>query len=199
MRFSLRTLMLSALLVAIPGSVATYNAIWHAHCRRMEPSLFRHILEHDLAPSPALDPVEFEHDGETHRWDPNSGESGETTLIYFGFSRAGSDALVPPSKSLIDQIGISEIRALKDTEDGECLFYIKIVEWIDWETVIVDYGSVFGPLSGGGANGVELKHTDGKWEIIDVESDWISKALPDLPDTNTLNRSFVLRGMGWII
>jgi hypothetical protein len=167
--------MLSVLLISVPlGSYAIYMAVWRSHCRTMEPSLFRFIVVDDRTPPTDLEPFEFEHDGEIVRTEVLAGELLEPGLIYLGISRSDSDVLVPPSQSLIEKIGIPEIRPLKDTKDGECLFYIKIVKWIDWETVIVDYGSHDGPLSGGGSNGVKLRFVDGEWTIIEYDSFWVS-------------------------
>jgi len=127
-----------------------------------------------LTPPIDLEPFEFEHNGEFFHSETPSNESNEPRLIYLGVSRPGSDVLIPPSASLIERIGIPEIRQLKETEYGECLFYIKIVQWIDWETVVVDYGSHDGPLSGGGADGVKLRFVDGEWTVIETGSFWVS-------------------------
>ena len=174
MRFSLRTLMIVVVLVSLPfGAVTIYSSVWHSHCRKMEASLFRFIVNDELTPPANLEAFEFVREGELFHAETRSSERIEPRLIYLGVSRPGSDVLVPPSSALIESIGIPEIRQFRETVDGEFLFYIKILKWIDWETVEVDYGS-HGALSGGGADGVKLKFTDGEWTIIETGSYWVS-------------------------
>ena len=97
----------------------------------------------------------------------------ETIEICFFFSRPGSKVFVPPDETLLEKIDIEYVRA-GEIDEADHNFYIRIIEWVDWNTVIVDYGSVRGPLSGGGADGMKLQYIDGNWIIIDDGTDWIS-------------------------
>ena len=175
-------------LIALPfGAFSIYGAVWRQHCRKLEPSLFRTIIQEDIENGHSLEfdelgEIDFEGleyqsdlENELYGSEPTSLPARKTPEIEpfeicFFFSRPGHKVLVPAEKTLLEQIDLDYVRA----GEVEHHFYVKIIEWIDWNTVILDFGSVRGPLNGGGARGMKLQYVDGKWIIIEEGSYWVS-------------------------
>ena len=176
MRYSIRTLMILVLLVALPlGCVAIYDSVWRHHCWNLEASLCRHIITAEREQMTGLESdFEFELDGETYNSKPASTLPDSTDTLFVGIGHTGSDALSPPSLKFLDEVNVPGLTPMTGLDDEHPFFYIKIVRWVDWETVIVDYGSVDGPLAGGGADSVTYRHKDGTWELVDYGSHWVS-------------------------
>lgn len=168
--------MIAVLVVALPlGGIAIYDSIWRRHCRELEVSLCRSIIlaEEENSGSLQLD-IEFEFEGETYNSKTEPAADTFNRPLFVGARRTGSNVLTPPSPRFLQDVGISGLEPMTDLGSEYPFFYIKIVKWIDWNTVIVDYGYVEGPLAGGGADGATYRFKDGVWEMVDAGSYWVS-------------------------
>ena len=156
--------MIAVLLVSLPlGGVAIYDSVWRNHCRELEASLCRHIIM-----------AERELDGVVYNAKPSMDSSASTDTVFVGIGHTGSDSLTAPSRKFLNAVDIPGLTPMAGTEDEHPFFYIKIIRWVDWQTVVVDYGSVDGPLAGGGVDGATYRYKDGTWELVDYGSHWVS-------------------------
>ena len=118
--------------------------------------------------------IEFEFDGEIYNSRPSVTSVDSTDALFVGIGHTGSDAIAPPSLKFLNEVDISGLTPMTGSDDEYPFFYMKVVRWIDWDTVVVDWGSVDGPLAGGGADSATYRFTDGSWELVDDGSYWIS-------------------------
>ena len=157
MQFSIRTLLIACVIVAIPfGAIEIYNSMYEAHCRRLEKPLYRMFLQ-DVADQIDNDNPEFELAGVTYNARP--------IKIYWAL-HSTEQGLVSPDSELIKEIGLSFVFPSSDADDGDVVYFIDKIRWVDWETVIIDRGSRSPGIFSPGTKGQKLKYSDGKWQFV---------------------------------
>ena len=160
MRFTLSTLLLLVAISAVPFGVhSVKTTIWKRHCRSLEPSLIRHVILRYLRPT------DIQNDESSEL----TGYSGQQiSLHYLWVSRPESDDFAPISVSMLEQIGISWIkRSDSDNDIPKC--FVKIVKWIDRETVELDFRTTNGP-DATKQKCMIIRHSNGKWRVLDFWS-----------------------------
>ena len=157
MQFSIRTLLIACVIVAIPfGAIGIYNSMWEAHCRRLETSLYRTILQEVI--DYEQDRIqEFEHEGVAYNSEP--------VEIYWALTT--EDGFASPPPELIKEVGLSSVLPSSEAGHGQYIHFIKNIRWVDWETVIVDRGSFSYAFYSGGIEDQKLKYSDGEWQVVE--------------------------------
>ena len=169
MRYSIRSILLCIFLLAIAlGSVATYERIWKSHCRSYEASIYAFLLREKIDELIEMQPPEFEHEGVRYNVDKAE------PIVCFAVGQNGNRDWIPPSEALMQEIALANVQPFVNLDEKVGVYCIHNIRWLDWETVLIDYGTYYDPLSAHGANNVKLRLVDGEWQYVDAGSAWLS-------------------------
>ena len=140
MQFSTRTLMALVLGASIClGSRSIYLNCWESHCRRLAPSMYRHLIN--------VQKVE-----------------GEVQSFGLG-SLTEPPRWKIPSEELIEQIDIDGLQSVSSSDETDAVCFVKIIAWSDWNTAIVNFGTSHNLHEAEGSDCVEMKYVDGAWKM----------------------------------
>ena len=159
MRYSIRTILVCVLLVAVVlGVFSAYDRIWRAHCKAMEPSLFAFVLQREI-------------DTMNKMVDRSYGDRDKPEVkIYLSHGcHEKSGVWIPPSKSLVDAIGLNPVVSVTEADgigEENVVHYIENIRWVDWNTAILDFGWNGGTRHGSEVRrGIKLTLVDDLWEV----------------------------------
>lgn len=158
---------------ALVFGIPIYLYALQRHRRELEVSLVRHLLldyqDHVMHASQEeqlfLDEIQ---DWPGFESDVYLSEPG----LFIGIGRPNSAGLRAPSLDFLEEVGVSGIEPMTSKADGFPFFYVHFKDWIDWNTVVIDFGLVNAPESGLGMDGATCTFEDGSWKIIHGNRMW---------------------------
>ena len=150
MKYSLKHLFVFMLFVPVLfGGRLIYLNIWDRHCQRLEPSLFKYILQNE----------------------PNL--LGHEDAIYLASGIPQDSKWTKVEPEFFKAIGIDEIRPLDDSKEIN-VFYVGNINWIDWRTVVVDFGLIHTTGQGYGFEKAKYRLVNGNWSRVENGTEWIT-------------------------
>ena len=155
-QYSLRALIVPMFIVAILfGGRSIYFKSWQAHCKRLEPSLFGFILQH-------------------------SGDYGDIadreTYIVKGVPLDPQWTVL--SKEYLEAIGLEGLRS-DGVSGADAVFYMGRIRWVDWKTVIVDFGHIDAKGRGHGFQDAQYTMTQEGWTCIKSGIEWLTPPMDE--------------------
>ena len=144
MQFSIRFLLLIPLLF-VAGFLARDQAFrWHH--KRIEPSLYFHIVTNEVGPSKAY---------------------------KFAIGHPVDADWKEPSSSLIAELSATNIRPFSD--ENAIVFFVDRIKWTGWNSVSIDYGTYHSANECEGTECAEFRYTNGVWHSIEPGEKWITR------------------------
>lgn len=157
---------------ALVFGIPIYLYAWRRHCRELEVSLVRNLLL-DYQDQVMHASQEEEYFDEFQDW---QGFESDVYLsepgLFIGIGRPHSAGLTAPSSEFMEEVGVTGIEPMISKANGFPFFYVHFKDWIDWQTVVIDFGLINAPESGRGMDGATYTLEDGSWKLIHVNPMW---------------------------
>ena len=129
------------------AGVVAYNAAWLQHCAQLKPSLIAHLI---------------------------NTESRSEDVVYFALGHPADAKWTTPSSELLEKIDLKNVLPENERRSGNVIFFVGDINWIDWGTVIVDYGFYRSQNECSGTERATLHHTGEEWTITENGTLWIA-------------------------
>jgi len=70
-----------------------------------------------------------------------------------------------PSNELIAKINIDGLRAVSNCTETDAVCFVGNINWPDWNTVVVNFGTSHNLHEAAGSDSVKLEYINGTWEM----------------------------------